>query len=412
MAKLKPIWFMMVKDLKIFTTDRLALFFFLLFPFIFVVAFYFMLGSVGAQDERLTLHVTTQEAPSGLSYQILSQIETKDLSSLKPGETEIIWDRDYSQLLQQVEDKKLGGFLSFPADFTQGVMMGYGTKIDVVVDPTATNTRAALNGLATSIASQAGSQQVAANAAVGLIVEHAIASGDVSSLGAEIQRIFVSPVPAASPLVSFDTQKVGEVEAGNPANYVIPGYLVMFTFFAAAQSTSVIVRERQNNTLERLLASSATRETILGGMFAGTMVKGLIQVVIFWAVGMLVFKINMGASPLAIMIISLLMVIVSAAFAIMLATFTKTEKGAGSLGVLVSLVLAPLGGCWWPLFVTPEWMQAIARVIPHGWANSAFNSLMVFGGDFNSAVAGMLALLAFAVAFAIIAIARFRTDAT
>jgi len=412
MAKLKPIWFMMVKDLKIFTTDRLALFFFLLFPFIFVVAFYFMLGSVGAQDERLTLHVTTREAPSGLSYQILSQIETKDLSSLKPGETEIIWDRDYSQLLQQVEDKKLGGFLSFPADFTQGVMMGYGTKIDVVVDPTATNTRAALNGLATSIASQAGSQQLAANAAVGLIVEHAIASGDVSSLGAEIQRIFVSPVPAASPLVSFDTQKVGEVEAGNPANYVIPGYLVMFTFFAAAQSTSVIVRERQNNTLERLLASSATRETILGGMFAGTMVKGLIQVVIFWAVGMLVFKINMGASPLAVMIISLLMVIVSAAFAIMLATFTKTEKGAGSLGVLVSLVLAPLGGCWWPLFVTPEWMQAIARVIPHGWANSAFNSLMVFGGDFNSAVAGMLALLAFAMAFAIIAIARFRTDAT
>jgi ABC-type multidrug transport system permease subunit len=146
-------------------------------------------------------------------------------------------------------------------------------------------------------------------------------------------------------------------------------------------------------------------------MFAGTMVKGLIQVVIFWAVGVLAFKIDMGASPLAVIIVSLLMVIVSASFSIMLATFAKSEKAAGSLGVLVSLVLAPLGGCWWPLFVTPKWMQFIAKLIPHGWANSAFNSLMVFGGDFSSAVGGMLALIAFALVFAVIAVARFRTDA-
>jgi ABC-2 type transport system permease protein len=411
MAKMKPIWFMMVKDLKIFATDRLALFFFLLFPFIFVVAFDFALGGVGTQDERLTLHVTTQEAPGGLSYQILSQIETKDVSSLKPGQAEIIWDKDYNQLRQQVEDKKLSGFLSFPADFTQSVMMGYGTSIQVIVDPTAINMRAALDGLASSIAAQTGAQQVASNAAVGLIVEHALTSGDVSSLGSDIQAIFVSPPTPAAPEISFDTQKVGEAKAGNPANYVIPGYLVMFTFFAAAQSASVIVRERQSNTLERLLASSASREAILGGMFAGTMVKGLIQVVIFWAVGVLAFKIDMGASPIAVIIVSVLMVIVSASFSIMLATFARSEKAAGSLGVLVSLVLAPLGGCWWPLFITPKWMQFIAKVTPHGWANSAFNSLMVFGGDFSSAVAGMLALAGFALVFAIIAVARFRTDA-
>jgi ABC-type multidrug transport system permease subunit len=408
---MKPIWFMMVKDLKIFATDRLALFFFLLFPFIFVVAFNFMLASVGTQDQRLTLHVATEEPSGGLSYQILSQIETKDPSSLKPGQAEIIWDRDSSQLRQQVVDKKLSGFLLFPADFTKGVMMGYGAQLQVIVDPTAADTRAALKGLASGIAAQTGAQQVASNAAVGLIVEHALASGDVSSLGQEIQTIFVSPAALAAPLISFDTQKVGEVKAGNPANYVIPGYLVMFTFFAAAQSASVIVRERQNNTMERLLATSATRETILGGMFAGTMVKGLIQVVIFWAVGVLAFKIDMGASPLAVIIVSLLMVIVSASFSIMLATFAKSEKAAGSLGVLVSLVLAPLGGCWWPLFVTPKWMQFIAKLIPHGWANSAFNSLMVFGGDFSSAVGGMLALIAFALVFAVIAVARFRTDA-
>ena len=413
MKQLRHVWFIAAKDLKIFATDRLALFFFILFPFIFVLIFNFMLAGVGSEDERLSLHLVTQEQPGSLSFQVIGSLETADPSQLAPGQPEIVWDKDYAQSLQDVEDKKLSGFLSFPADFTQGVMMGYGTQLGIVVDPSATNTRAALNGLASSIAAQVGAQQLASNAAVSLIVEQAIMSGDVSGLGGDIQKIFVPPTtPSTGPApISLITQNVGEVKAGNPANYVIPGFLVMFTFFAAAQSASIIVRERQNNTLERLLASSASRESVLGGMFTGTMIKGLIQVAIFWAVGVLAFKIDMGLSPLAVVLLSLLMVIVSSSFSIMLATLTRTEKSAGALGVLVSLVLAPVGGCWWPLFIEPKWMQFIAKLTPHGWANSGFNSLMVFGGEFSSTVPNMLALLAFAAVFGVIAATRFRTDA-
>jgi ABC-2 type transport system permease protein len=112
-----------------------------------------------------------------------------------------------------------------------------------------------------------------------------------------------------------------------------------------------------------------------------------------------------------VIILSILMVIMSAAFAIMLATLAKTERSADALGVLLSLVLAPLGGCWWPLFITPQWMQFIAKITPHGWATTGFNELMVFGGNFSGAVPNMLALAGFAVVFGIIAIMRFRTSA-
>jgi len=95
----------------------------------------------------------------------------------------------------------------------------------------------------------------------------------------------------------------------------------------------------------------------------------------------------------------------------MLATLVKTEKAAGALGVLVALVLAPLGGCWWPLFIVPRWMQSVAKLIPHGWANEGFNTLMVFGGEFNAVIPNLIALAAFAVIFGIIAVMRFRTDA-
>ena len=185
----------------------------------------------------------------------------------------------------------------------------------------------------------------------------------------------------------------------------------MFVFFTAAMSAERIVRERQNNTLERLLASSVRRESILGGIFTGTASKGLIQILLFWAVGILAFNIDFGLSPTAVIILSILMVIMSSAFAIMLATLVKTQRSAGSIAVLTALVLAPLGGCWWPLFILPRWMQVLAKITPHGWATTGFNKLMLFGADFGAVVPEMLALIGFAAMFGIIAIWRFRTSA-
>ena len=123
------------------------------------------------------------------------------------------------------------------------------------------------------------------------------------------------------------------------------------------------------------------------------------------------FNIDLGLSPTAVIILSVLMVIMSSAFGLMLATLVKTDRAAGSIGVLTSLILAPLGGCWWPLFITPKWMQFLAKFSPHGWAVIGFNKLMLFGADFGDAVLEMLALIGFAVVFGLIATWRFRTSA-
>ncbi|MFC2045374.1 ABC transporter permease [Chloroflexota bacterium] len=406
-------WLIALKDLKLFRTDRLALSFALLFPFFFVVLFNFVLSDVGSEDNRLEFHLVTQEAEGGLSYDIIRAMETKDEAQLRPGEPVIIWDKDYDEVYQMVENKEIGGFLSFPVNFSEGVLMGYGTVIEVVTDTEATETRAALNGLAQTIASRVGSQQVAANAAIGLLVEQSIESGDFSEIEQSIQQLFSDQggVATEQTLVEFDRDKIGEVEPYNPNNHVLSGYLVMFVFFVAALSAEKIVRERQNNTLERLLASSVKRVSILGGIFAGTAAKGLIQISIFWAIGLLILNIDLGLSPAAVIILSVLVVIMSSAFGVMLATLVRTQRSAGAIAVLTSLALAPLGGSWWPLFIVPKWMQFLAKLTPHGWANTGFNKLLVFGADFSAVIPEMLVLIGFTAVFGIIAVWRFRTSA-
>jgi ABC-2 type transport system permease protein len=134
----------------------------------------------------------------------------------------------------------------------------------------------------------------------------------------------------------------------------------------AAMSSIDIIRERRNHTLERLLASSVKKESILGGIYLGGFFRGLVQIAIFWTAGILIFHIDLGIAPWAVIVISLLVVLMSASFSLMLATLVKTERGASALGVLCSLLLAPLGGCWWPLFIEPKWMQFLAKFTPHG----------------------------------------------
>ena len=404
----------MVKDLKIFAADRTALIFAILFPFFFIFLFNSVMKGVGGEDQRLVINLATREPAGGISTQLVAALETKDVNSLKPGEPEIVWLKDYNQAKQDVENKKLDGFVAFPENYTEAVMMGYGTDLEVIYNPNNTTAIAALKGMAQSIASQVGTRQVVNNAVIGLLLEKDLAApGSVGDIAQAIRAQLTGQngTAAQTSMVSFTTQKIGNVTALNPSSFTIPGYLVMFVFFTAAFAAAQLVRERQNHTLERLLSSSANKTAILGGVYGSTVVKGIIQIVIFWSVGIFGFKMNLGVSPLAVIVISLLMTLMASAFAVMLATFVKTERSASSIGVLTSLILAPLGGCWWPLYITPQWMQTISKITPHAWATTAFNKLLIFGGDFNSVVPNMLALVGFMVVFGLIAVLRFKTEA-
>jgi ABC-2 type transport system permease protein len=413
MKQLRNIWILAIKDLKLFIADRWALFFAILFPIFFVILFSLVMGGVTGEDTRLAINLATRESAGGISYQILSAMETKDESVLKPGDPLIIWLKDYKQAKQDVEDKKLEGFIVFPEDFSEAVLMGYGTELEVIYNPNNPQVIATLQGVAQSITSEIGTQKVVNDVVISLLMEkELIEPGSTGDLTQKIRELLTgqgSISPGAS-LITSTAENFGEVQAENPANWVIPGYLVMFVFFTAAFSAAQLVKERQNHTLERILTSSANREAILGGVFVGTVAKGIIQITIFWAVGILFFNLDMGISPLAAILLSILMILMSSAFGVMLSTFVKTENSASSIGVLVSLTLAPLGGCWWPLFVTPKWMQFISKITPHAWATTGFNKLLVFGGNFESVVPNMLVLVGFMVVFGLIAVVRFRTD--
>ena len=373
------------KDLRLFGRDRFGLAFALLFPLVFAVAFTHARDGGRPRDEapRLTVVAHDKEGiPREVSAGLADAGWTVD-------------ERTRDEALDALEKDEIGGFLLFSEGFGARIASGGGARIHVVVSGSDPAEEAALEGVARAVAGRIETLALAARA---------VAAIDGARAPDGERLSVVSRLP---PLATLETRRTGDAEY-NPANFTLPGYLTMFVFFVAALGAESIVRERQTRTLERLLSSGVRAPSIAAGKFLAGTCKGLTQLAVLWTVGVFGLSMDLGVSPGAVVAVSVLFVLASAAFGVMLAAMVDTMRSAASIAVLASLTLAPLGGCWWPLFIAPDWLQALARLTPHGWANDAFNRLMVFGARAADVVPDMLALVAFTVVFGAIALLRFR----
>ena len=384
-----------VKDTRIFFRDKFAVGFAFLFPFLFVIGFSLVLRGQGPEDEPLRLVVATQEGEGGLTarmFEVMLGEAGADGGSVMA----------YEDALAATESGEIEGFVAFPADFSQDVISGTPTALEVVVGDGSPETRAALYGFARSLASQ--------------LSRGSVTFGTIGRFSSAEVVVLPPTFEAAAedfvPPIRFEVERVGDIEPFQPSNFTLPAYLTMFLFFAAALSAEAIARERQSHTLERLMSNGTRRESVIVGKFVGTAFRGMAQLGVMWTVGIAAFGIDLGASPGAVIVISVLMALASATFGVMLASFANNVQAASAAGVLLSLVLAPIGGCWWPLFITPQWMQSLAKLTPHGWANGGFNKLMLFGAEFGDVTQEMAALVGFGVVFMVVALWRFRMSSS
>ena len=377
------------KDTRIFFRDRAALAFAFLLPFVFVIGFTLALRDVGPENEQLQFTVATQET-AGISVQVVEAIVA--------AADGLAAARDYDDALAAVDTGEIDGFVAFPPDFTQRFLSGETATLEVMVgDDVQPADEAALRGFAQEIAVQFSEAQATLSAVVAL--------GSPQDAAAAMEELFSD---TGGPAIGLRVEQVGEVAPFNASNFTLPGYLTMFVFFTAAMGAEALARERQTHTLERLMANGVRRESLIVGKFLAGGIIGVTQVAVMWIVGALAFGIDLGASPVAVVLLSLLMVVASAAFGVMLASFVGNVRTASAAGVLTSLVLAPIGGSWWPLFITPPFMQSLARLTPHGWANGGLNKLMLFGAEFTDVGPEMTALAVFAAVFLAVALWRFR----
>jgi ABC-2 type transport system permease protein len=189
----------------------------------------------------------------------------------------------------------------------------------------------------------------------------------------------------------------------------VPGTMVMFTLLVLLTSGAVLlVIERQQGLLRRVASTPLPRAGVVGGKWGARMALALVQIAFAVLLGTILFDVDWGPDLWMVAIVLVVWAALCAGIAIVSGNLVRTEGQAIALGVFAANALAAIGGCWWPVEITPEWAQKLALAIPTGWTMGALHHLMSFQAGPASAVPHLIALMVTTVIVGWIATRTFR----
>src|SRR5271169_1460397 len=167
--------------------------------------------------------------------------------------------------------------------------------------------------------------------------------------------------------------------------------------------------ERDWGTLKRLQVSGAPLTGLLLGKLIARFFVGIAQMALLFAVGWALFGITLGRYPLALLIPTVGISFASATLGLVIASIARAHDSVMPFGVTLSMAIAAIGGCWWPLDFEPAWMRTLARFAPTTWTMQSFNDLMIRNQPPSAALWPFLATIGLGMLFLVAGLIRFAT---
>jgi ABC-type multidrug transport system permease subunit len=189
----------------------------------------------------------------------------------------------------------------------------------------------------------------------------------------------------------------------------VPGMGTMFVLMTVMGGMSALIVDKQQWTLQRLAAMPVSRSTLLTGKILARFCLGLLQFLVVFIVGAL-FGMNFGKDPVALVLLAIVYTLSITALSFVIGPALKNPAQATGIALLLALTLAPIGGAWWPMDISPRFMQIIGHISPVAWAMDGFTALTYRGAHLVDIWLPLVVLIGITVVLFLIAIPRFRYD--
>jgi ABC-2 type transport system permease protein len=342
--------------------------------------------------------------PDNTDFHLLTAVSDQDRSRVSTAFTGLLGSKALGGLIvpkavrspgevrRMVRDEKAAAGYIIPKGFQDRVSRGLEAKLIVVGradDPI-------FRDIAAAVATGFTEQVNASRLSVFTTVRAEPDTANLQALGAQAAR---GRIPVQLRDVGVAARKV------SGANYFGPGMAMFFLFFTVSAGARSIYAERDQGTLPRILAAPARKSSLLLGKAGATFVLGLVSMAVMFGTMRFLFGVHWG-DPLAIALLTVLVVIALMAVTAVVQTLAKTEAQAGNYGGIVGMVLTLAGGNFFPLFLMPAFIQRLSALTPNGWALRGFTDIAYDGATAADLVPNFLAIAAFAVVFGTIAAFR------
>lgn len=210
-------------------------------------------------------------------------------------------------------------------------------------------------------------------------------------------------------LVKFQSEQVVGEEIANPGiTRMVGGWAIMFLLFSITGAATSLFEEKQEGSLKRLLCMPVKRSEILWSKYLYSMGLGIVQLTVMFLFAWLVYGIDIFSNFFNLSIVIIASAAAAVAFGMIITSFAKSLNQANGIATLIILVMSALGGSWFPIFLFPEWMQAIAKFTLTYWSVDAFQQVMWRQAGFGEIALHVFILFSIAFIVNFYSLIRFR----
>ncbi len=434
---IKLAWVFALKDLRLYFRDRTALAMSIALPIVLASIFGAAMGAMGGKDTIGKVRLSVEDLDhSARSAELVEKLQQADGLRIE----------QKSDVRKRVSEGKSPAALVIPSGYGADIDAGRAPRLKLYRDPSQEIEQQIIAGNLLPALFRAGGSKLSREVVkrgmseLGLALD-AIPGWDTTfdetwtameSLAQEAQRQstiskqsdagssaspsstgesadFMKSVPK---LLGVEVEDVagGENQENRSAGqaHAVSGIGVMMLLFGLVAAGGTILEEQTQGTLTRLLLTPASGAAILFGKFLFTFISGLIQLVILFAFGSLVFDVPVWRDPLAVVVVSVGVCAAATSLGLFLAVTCGTRKQLEGLSTLIILVMSALGGSWFPLAVTPEWYRKLGHFTLNAWAMDAYQGIFWYAKGLSGIWVEVLVLLAIAVTMGALAARQWK----
>jgi ABC-2 type transport system permease protein len=398
---MKKIFAIAWKDAIIRFASSSELLFFIILPVVFT---FLLAGGTpsGNEESRIRLLVV-DESQTAISRQIIDELENS--TAVHP---EVV-EREEAQ--SQFDERRASSVFIIPSGIDTSSLQDGSAQVELLQQPNNLNATIAERAVSTAIRRVSSAISAAQNAVNVREAKQPFADE------AEKQAYFETSLELAQSIQGDAPERVTVTEGTTPDQIEYDpranssaGQLITWVFIPLFGISALFAYERQGGTLRRLLTTPSRKATFLLGTISGQVAMALVQMLLLVGFGILVMKLNWGREPLALFVVLFCSALAAAAFGTTMGTFIKTEGQASGLSIMFGMVMALMGGCWYPLELFPTAIQSAVKILPTTWAMQGLLDLVLRGKGLADILPEAGVLLGFAVVFFTVGVLRFRYE--
>lgn len=371
---MKKLLYIALNELLLLRKDRMAAIWMIVLPLGMTLIGGLVFGAFDGGSEAVVIDLPVVDQDGGemaaVVLDILSQTGNLNL--------ETAYDEETARKL--VTDGKRAGAVVIPSGFGIAMISGQPTALELIVAPGG-QTAPLLEGMVRGVTSAFSNVQTTVEVAISE-VQRVTGRTDLDYEGIAGRAVTTALERLHNPSVRAQVSTVGsEEEEFDVADQIVPGYAVMFAMFSILSAAGGILEEKERGTFKRLLISPLPQWSLLGGKLVAQFLVGVGQIGLMFIFGALVFHLDLGHSPLGVLLITLATCWATTSLGILLVAVIRSRKQIHPITTLVILGSSAIGGSWFPLFLMPKAVQQVGRITLVAWAMEGYNRLMILGGS-------------------------------